>query len=186
MNTRTTEADSHNSTSRTRAPSESLKATAGGSLTDPESQETEVASLEKVRELLFGEQVRETGDRIRELEERLFDDTRRFHREITERVENLAQDLYARLDQLGQQLATLEGTAQENNQKTLEQIGALRDEVAERMTDSARALDARITENHEKAIARADQSVGALEEAKMDRETLAALLSEMASRVSRG
>lgn len=183
MNTRTTEADSHHPTTQTRAPTEPLPVAAGREKTDSESQDVETAALEKVRELLFGEQVRETGDRIRELEERLFDDTRRIHREITERVENLGRDLYARLDQLGHKLATLEGTSQENNQKTLEQIGTLRDEIAERLAESTRALDARITENHEEAIARAEQSSDTLEEAKMDREALASLLSEMASRV---
>ena len=184
MNTRTRDAESHHSTARARAASEPLAASPARGESDPDPMDTETAALEKVRELLFGEQVRETGDRLRDLEERLFDDTRRFHRETNERVENLGKDLYAKLDQLAQRIVTMEGAIQESHENTLQQIDRLREDFAERMTESTRALDGRLTESHEIAIARTEQATGALEDTKMSRKDLATLLSEMASRVS--
>jgi DNA anti-recombination protein RmuC len=151
---------------------------------DPESPNGETATLDKVRELLFGEQVRETGARLRDQEERLFDETRRVQGELSERMDNLDRDLDAKLDRLGRQLATLEGRLQESNETTSERINAFRDELAQRMADGTRALDSRITENHEQAIAHIEKAAGDLEEAKMGREALAAFLSEMALRVS--
>lgn len=132
-----------------RASTERLSA-AVRSGPDSESPDGEESVLDKVRELLFGEQVREGAERLRELEERLFHETRRLQREVSERIENQGRDLSAKLDQLARELAMMEGTLEENN---------------------------------EKAIARIEQAAGALEEAKMGREDLAALLSEMASRV---
>jgi predicted RNase H-like nuclease (RuvC/YqgF family) len=146
----TTETTAPFSADPARASTEPLSA-AARSGPDFESPDGEESVLDKVRELLFGEQAREGAERLRELEERLFHETRRLQREVSERIENQGRDLSAKLDQLARELAMMEGALEENN---------------------------------EKAIARIEQAAGALEEAKMGREDLAALLSEMASRVS--
>ncbi len=63
-------------------------------------------------------------------------------------------------------------------------LGAVRaDSAPESSDDESAALERRITENHENAIAHAEQAAGILQDAKMSREALATLLSEMASRV---
>ena len=184
MNTRTREAESDLSPARARTASEPLANSPARGESGPDPMDTETAALEKVRELLFGEQVRETGDRLRDLEERLFDDTRRFHRETNERVENLGKDLYAKLDQLAQRIAAMEGAIQENHENSVQQIVTLREELAKRMAESTRASDGRLLESHEKAIAHTEQAAGALAETKMSRKDLATLFSEMASRVN--
>lgn len=185
MNMRPREAVSHGSTEQAGAPSKPLSAATAAVEPNTDLPDRDPAVLDKVRELLFGEQVRETGDRIRELEERVFDETRRIHQDMTQRMERLGLDLQAKLDLLGHQVATTEGTAQANKDKTLERIAVLRDELAEQIVHSAQELDARIAENREEAIASAEQAASVLDGAKMGRETLAALLSEMASRISR-
>jgi len=184
MNTRSREAVSHGSTEQADAPSKPRSAATAPVEPTTDSLDADFAILDKVRELLFGEQVRETGDRIRELEGRVYDETRRIHQDLTERMDRLGQDLQAKLALLGHQVAATEGTAQANDGKTLERIAVLRDELTEQIAHSVQELDTRIAENRKQAISSAEQAASVLDGAKMSRETLAALLSEMASRIS--
>ena len=185
MKTKKRETATSLSTVQAHPPPELLPTTAARSEPNPESPDDEAAVLGKVRELLFGEQARETDMRFRELQEHFSDEIRRINRDLSERMENLGRDLSTKLDQLERQVTLLESRLQEDNAKSSEQMVALRDELAERIVDGARTLNRRITESHEKAIAHAEKATGALEDAKMDRKALAGLLSEMASHVSR-
>lgn len=172
------------STVQAHGPSEPLPATPVRDAPVPEVPDDEAASLGKVRELLFGDQARETDKRFRELEKHYSDEIRRIDRDVSERMENLGRDLYMKLVRLEGRIALVESALQKHVEKSAEQMGTLRDELAERIVDGSHTLNRRITESHEKAIAHAEKATGALEEAKVGRETLAELLSEMASRVS--
>lgn len=149
-----------------------------------EPPDDEAAALGKVRELLFGEQAREVDNRLKALDKRVSDAIWRMHQELSERMETLGRDLYAKLDQLANHVATIEASMQENGEQVTERLEVVREEVADRVKKDTSVLDARITENRNKAIAEIARAAGDLDAKKMDREALAVLLSEIAARVS--
>jgi hypothetical protein len=150
---------------------------------DPDASRDEAGSLAKIRELLFGEQVRETDARLRGLERQISQSIEGTARESTERLERLGRELRGSLDVLTDRVAALEAALREHEERASLRIEALRKELVDRMRHETDALHARVIEDHDKAIAYVDRVVRALEESKMDRETLAALFSEIASRV---
>jgi len=149
------------------------------------------ASIDKVRDILFGNQVREFERRFARLEERIIKETIDLKEDVKNRVEalelytkremeSLMDRLRAEHDErvesdasLGRRITTLdEQTAKsqrELRQQILEQHQRLSDDIRKKMDEVLAALA------HEAQTLRSD---------KADRATLAALLTEMAMRLT--
>ena len=149
------------------------------------------ASIDKVRDILFGNQVREFERRFARLEERIIKETIDLKEDVKNRVEalelytkremeSLMDRLRAEHDErvesdasLGRRITTLDeqtGKSQrELRQQILEQHQRLSDDIRKKMDEVLAALA------HEAQTLRSD---------KADRATLAGLLTEMAMRLT--
>jgi hypothetical protein len=162
----------------------------------------EGGNLDRIREILFGVQSRDLEKRFARLEERLTKDTADLRDDVKRRFDAL--ELYARkqLEALTDRLkveqsertSTIDGVTRAiaDTAKSLErQIAQFGDQSAkgqrdmrEQILDQSKSLAADIRRTSESLSAALDRAVAVLGHEKADRTALAALLSEMAMRLT--
>ena len=179
---------------------EKLKS-AGVEVTEPPVPEAQPESLDKVRDILFGGQMRAVEGRLQSMEERFREEHDAIRSEfgkqaesldalIRSEVQMLADRLAAERTRRAEELKSLSAEikdairALEKRHLKLEQDGnmadaALRDQLLAQSTDAAAEL-ARLGE---RLGAELDRSHRELRSTKTDSSTLAALLTDVASRL---
>lgn len=173
----------------------------GVRLAKPPAPEPQPESLDKVRDLLFGGQMRAVESRIQGMEERLRQEdeairsdlakqTKSLDALIRSEVQSLTERLAAERTKRSEELKSLATEikeairALEKRHVKLEEDGsmadaALRDQLLMQSADAA----AELAKLGEKLTAELSRSHQELNSAKTDRTTLAALLTDVASRL---
>jgi hypothetical protein len=162
----------------------------------------EGGNLDQIRDILFGAQSRDLEKRIARLEDRLARDTADLRDDIKRRFDAL--ELYARkeLEALGDRLtaeqseraSAIDGVVRAitDTTKSLERQNAQVDEhsakgqrdLREQILDRAKSLADDLRQTSESLSAALERRFDTLEHAKADRSAVAALLSEMAMRLT--
>lgn len=140
-------------------------------------------SLDKVRDLLFGDQVRESDKRIQELEAHLNKGLAELREEMVERVESLGQDLQRQLGKLSEQLLSAEADRVRDSQKMSRRLEEIRSDASRQLLSETKGLVERMEDEHHKTMAHVDRALDGLEAAKTDRNALAQMFTYMASRL---
>jgi hypothetical protein len=160
------------------------------------------ASIDKVRDLLFGTQLRELDRRFARLEERLVKETGQLREDLKARLE--AADAYARTeaDSLGDQIRAeradrgdahdslareLKDTAKALDRRTTaldDQLSKGLRELRQQMLDQHQRLEDEVRRRMDDLLATFTRETQALRAGKTDRSALAALLNEMAMRLT--
>ncbi|MEO0422366.1 MAG: hypothetical protein AAF184_08540 [Pseudomonadota bacterium] len=159
--------------------------------------------IDKIREIIFGVQMRDYEERFKLLERQLTDRTEQLGKQLAQRLESLEQQMRADVGRLGDQLASearqrgeerdvaaaalrdadaaikarLESVAKSGN----EEIGEVREVIQRNSADFHDAL-MNLSERLDKALA---QTADTLEDVKVSRDDLAGLLSDVARRLRR-
>jgi chromosome segregation ATPase len=160
------------------------------------------ASLDKVRDILFGVQMRDYERRFARLEERLLKDTSDLKDEVKKRVDALEQYIRSETGSLGDRLkserderveAAAEGMrelressrAHEKRSAQLdEQLSKSQRDLREQILDQHRRLSEEIRQKVDEVLAALARETETLRADKTDRATLASLLTEMAMRLT--
>jgi hypothetical protein len=160
------------------------------------------ASIDKVRDLLFGSQLRELDRRFARLEERLVRETGQLREDLKARLE--ASDAHARTeaDSLADQIRAERadrGDAHDNLARELKDTTrgldrrtiALDDQLSrglrdlrQQVLDQHQRLEDEVRRRTDELLATLTREVQALRAGKTDRSALAALLNEMALRLT--
>jgi hypothetical protein len=161
----------------------------------------EGANVDKIRDILFGSQMRDYDKRFTRLEERLAKDAESMRDDFKKRFDTLEGFVQKELESLGQRLKTeksergeaLKEAARElrDTAKALEKrLGQLDDqmtagssELRSRLLEQSKALTADIAAKHREISAALDHEVETLRADKTDREALADLFTELAMRL---
>ena len=161
-------------------------------------------SLEQVRDILFGGQMRTVETRLKSIEERLSREQDAMRAEFAKRVtdldafarketqalhERVAAESDARVAALKSLLADIKEAqkAMDKRHAKLEQETSLSDaELRDQLMVQAKAASAELAKVHDRLRAELTKSVDDLQSAKTDRASLAALLSDVASRLADG
>jgi NTP pyrophosphatase (non-canonical NTP hydrolase) len=159
-------------------------------------------NLDKIRDILFGNQVRDHERRFNRLEERLIkeagdardDSRRRFdtlesyvkkefesllgrmqaeHEERTQALVKLERDLQQLADSLGKKLAQLDEHSSKSHR-----------EVREQILEQSKNLSDEIGRKHEEVSASLAREAEDLRQHKLDRASLASLLAELSLRIN--
>jgi DNA repair exonuclease SbcCD ATPase subunit len=166
------------------------------------AEPSSAASIDKVRDILFGNQVREIDRRFARLEERILKETGDLKADVWNRVaaledftkpelESLADHVKAEHDDRVESDAGLSREIKESAASLQRRIAALDEQLAK----SQRELRQQILEQHQRlsddirkkmdeVLASLAQEAQTLRNDKADRATLAALLTEMAMRLT--
>jgi hypothetical protein len=152
---------------------------------------TGAASIDKVRDILFGNQVREFERRFARLEERIIKETNDLKEDVRSRVEALEQYTRKEMESLGDRLKADHDERVESDASLARRITALDEQAAK----GQRELRQQILEQHQRlsddirrkmdeVLAALAHEAQTLRSDKADRATLAALLTEMAMRLT--
>jgi hypothetical protein len=163
----------------------------------------EGANVDKIRNILFGSQMRDYDKRFVRLEERLSRDAELLRDELKKRFDALEAFVQKETESLGQRLKgerteRIEDLKELTRQvrdanKTLEKkLAQLDDQMAKgtselrtRILEQSKELSAEIGEKHREVMAALDREVQALRADKTDREALADLFTEVAMRLKK-
>jgi DNA-binding transcriptional regulator YbjK len=164
--------------------------------------ETGAASLDKVRDILFGGQMRDLDRRFARVEERLSSETADLKEDLRRRLaaleqfarietETLLQRIKAEHDERQEATAGVSREVQSASTTLDKKIGLLDDQFAraqrelrQQILEMHRELADDIRDKIDAVLARLSREAGDLRSDKADRVTLAALFTEMAMRLT--
>ena len=159
------------------------------------------ASIDKVRDILFGVQMREYDKRFGRLEERLVKETADLKDDVRKRMAALEQFVKQEVDALGERLSAEHGErvdeARDLGQQLREASRAFEKKTAAMDDQSARAqrdlrqqlleqhqrLTEEIQQRHHEVLEALSRDAAELRDEKADRAALASLFTEMALRL---
>lgn len=163
-----------------------------------------MGELEKVRSILFGEQIRAHEARLAEVEEALRSDVQGLREEMTARFTALEASMMALAGRLEERLdaeasrrgaddttqrAELAGLAEglQKAQQTLqERIESLDRSTRASLDERAGDVSAQLTARLDALAAHVEQAAAGLDAAKVDRRQLATFMNQLADRLSAG
>jgi DNA anti-recombination protein RmuC len=161
-----------------------------------------INSLDKVREILFGNQLRDVEKNFARLEERLLKECFNSREENKKRLDNLENYIKQELESLSKRMKqeqgnrdeTLQNLAEENKKITTalenklnqfdEQVNNSQREMREQILNQSKTLHDDILQKYEEILETLRREAEELRSAKTDRSTLANLLSELAIRLN--
>ena len=165
---------------------------------------SETASVDKIRDILFGNQMRDYERKFGFLEERLLKEIADLRDETGNRIDSIETYIKKEVESLSDRLKAEQDIRSESDQKTLKELH----ETAKTLSENVEKLDAKqgkdardlrqqlleqsknlsgeIRKKHQESSTTLHQSVQELQAAKVDRFTLSELLMEMAVRMSNG
>lgn len=160
-----------------------------------------IGSVDQIRDILFGPQIREMERKLARLEERLAKEVTDLRGDFKQRLEALEtysreeidavsralevekKDRKAQLDDLNSQLKDLSKGTDLRFSKVDEQIRKEQKELRQSILDLKKNLNDDIQGKHDSVSQALDREVSELRDDKVDREGLAALLTELAFRI---
>ena len=173
-----------------------LDGRAGGALP------AEVGNIDKIRDILFGGQMRDYERRFARLEERLAKETADLRDDARRRFDALEAFIRQELEALGERLQAEQRTREqsvEDVSRTLKETGQALDrrltqldeqtargqrDLRQQILEQSKSLGDDIRQKHEELRALLEREVAALGSDKTDRAALAALFSEVALRLT--
>ena len=161
----------------------------------PAVEEAGAASLDKVRDILFGGQMRDLDRRFARVEERLTKETADLEDELRKRLATIEQFARTEAETLAQRIkaehderadATREVTREIDRKLGLldDQLARAQRELRQQILELHQRVSDEIRERFDAVMARLGQEARDLRADKADRVTLAALFTEVAMRLT--
>jgi DNA anti-recombination protein RmuC len=162
----------------------------------------EINSLDKVRDILFGNQMREVEKRFARLEEHLINESFSLREETKKRLDVIENYLKQEVESLSERLKNEQGsrnealtTLTEDSKKITtalekkltqfdEQVSNNQRELREQILSQSKNLQDDIHQKYQEMLSLLQREADELRHAKTDRSTLANLLSELAIRLN--
>jgi len=178
----------------------SAEATGSQAETAPALNET--SNIDKIRDILFGVQMRDYEKRFSRLEERLLKESQDLRDETRKRFDSLETFVKNEFEALTGRLQTEQRTRDESDQalyRELQNTGQALDrkltqldeqttrtqrELRQQILDQSKSLSDEIRQKHEELSALLDREVAELGNVKTDRASLASLFTEVALRLN--
>lgn len=173
-----------------------------GKSTLPSSGTNEITNLDKVRDILFGNQMRDVEKRFTRLEERLLKECVNLREETRKRLDTIESYIKQEVDSLSERLKHEQGQRDESLQSIVEdnkkvttalekrltqfdeQVNNSQRELREQILSQSKNLQTDILQKYEEILEVLKRESEELRHAKTDRSTLANLLSELAIRLN--
>ena len=163
---------------------------------------SETGSVDKIRDIIFGNQMRDYNKRFALLEERILLEIKDLRDETKNRLDTMESYIQKEIDSLSNRLNTEQKLRTESFEKVTnefkveaktisESIERLEDQqgqdsrdLRQQLLEQSKNFSNEISKKHEESSAALDRSVQQLRADKVDRSTFSELLMEMAVRVS--
>jgi hypothetical protein len=175
---------------------------AGRRLENNAAETSETASVDKIRDILFGNQMRDYERKFGFLEERLLKEIADLRDETNNRIDSIETYIKKEVESLSDRLKAEQDIRSESDQKTLKELhetaktlsenvekldakqGKDARDLRQQLLEQSKNLSSEIRKKHQESSTTLHQSVQELQAAKVDRFALSELLIEMAARMS--
>jgi hypothetical protein len=165
-------------------------------------EHVETGSLEKIRDILFGNQMRDYEKRFARLEERLIKENGDLREETRKRLDTIENYIRDEIDsltervnyeptardeavsQLNLELKTLINTLEKKIIQLEQQTNQSQREIRQQILEQSKTLDHEIRQNSESILTTLEREAQRLRNDKTDRSVLATLFAELAVRLS--
>ena len=165
---------------------------------------SETGSVDKIRDIIFGNQMRDYEKRFTHMEERLLQEIRDLRDETKNRLDTIQSYIQKEIDSLSDRLNTEQKMRMESLEKVAnefkaeakaisENIKRLEDQqskdsrsLREQLLEQSKSFSDEISKKHEESSTALDRSVQQLRTDTVERSALSELLMEMAVRMSDG
>ncbi len=163
---------------------------------------SETGSLEKIRDILFGNQARDYEQRFSRLEERLTKECSNLREDTKKRIDSiekyLKNEIYAlterlkmeqlerneAIDELNQDCKNLIKSLEKKLSQLDEQTSQNHRDLRQQILEQSKNIDDEIQQKHENVLAALEREAKELNNHKTDRSTLANLFAELAVRLN--
>ena len=187
---------------KTSSSSANEKAEKGRSKALQAKVEPEAESVDKIRDILFGHQMRDYEKRFARLEEHLLGEIKELRETTSKQLESVEAFIKKEVELLNQQLKTEQAQSAEaakslskdleKNIRTVSGRIEKQDEkqskdsqdLKQQLLEQTKNLSEQIRKKHEESSKALQNNVAELRDEKMDRSALAQMLMEMAVRIS--
>ncbi|MDQ6912854.1 MAG: hypothetical protein M3128_08265 [Verrucomicrobiota bacterium] len=161
----------------------------------------ETQNVDRIRDILFGPQMRDYDARFQKLEERLTLEANNLRWEIQKRLEAMEAFMRGETESLGHRLTSEQNARNQHLEKLGRDLGETAQHVNERLTnldgqmakefrelrqqllDHSKALSGEIKDKHDQLKAGLDQEAAQIRGAMTGREQLSEMLSELSLRL---
>jgi uncharacterized FlaG/YvyC family protein len=173
-----------------------------GNPSDGRPDAAETGSIDQIRDIIFGSQMKEYERRFQRLEERSQQRIAELHAEVGQRLEAIEAFFRKEVDAHSEQLKSEHSARSDAIQKLTHEIGETvralsasieaqaqlqaheAGELRQQMMELSKNLSEEIRQKHGESSQRLDQSVRELDNGKVARTALSEILLEMAARLS--
>ena len=163
---------------------------------------SDTGSVDKIRDIIFGNQMRDYNKRFTNLEERILQEIRELRDETKNRLDTMQSYIQKEIDSLSNRLNAEQKLRTESLEKVTnefkvetksisESIERLTDQqsqdsrdLRQQLLEQSKSFSNEITKKHEESSTALDRSVQQLRADKVERSTFSELLMEMAVRMS--
>lgn len=174
----------------------------GVQVAEPPGGEAQPENLDKVRDILFGAQIRDSDRRFARLEERVAQESAEVKEDVRKRLSALEQFVKQELESLAARLKNehearadadkdLSGEvrdAQKANEKRFgqidDQVGKVQRELRQQLLDTHQKIADDLQRQAQDILTRLSREAAELRHEKLDRAALAAVLTDIAMRVT--
>ncbi len=191
--------------SQLRAAENSLQED-GMNETSPEANDDAAATggnVDKIRDILFGGQMRDYEKRFKRVEDRFSNENAHLREDLGQRIRALEEMLNSELDSLGDKLKVERQDRQSMYQELQQEISTLKNELNNRMTqldelfskdmkqlrqhmhNKFQEINTQLRQQNDNVMTIMKQEVSQLQEGKVNRSDLASFFTEFAVRLNK-
>ena len=143
----------------------------------------EVKKLDQIRDMLFGEHVASLQDRYQNLDKNLDQNVSDLRKEFSKSVKDLKQQIESKFQQLQNSLQTEQAERLAQNEEIHANLSTVNTDILTKIDLEAKKMDEALSQQHEEATRQLNVMVDSLQNAKVDRESLADLFSQIAKQL---
>lgn len=143
----------------------------------------EVKKLDQIRDMLFGEHVASLQDRYQNLDKNLDQNVSDLRKELSTSVKDLKQQIESKFQQLQNSLQAEQAERLAQNEEIRANLSSVNTDILTKIDLEAKKMDEALNQQHEEATRQLNAMVDSLQHAKVDRESLADLFSQVAKQL---
>jgi len=169
------------STVRTKTKSGTMKKSTKMNGKGPESQlADEVKKLDQIRDMLFGEHVETLQNKYQSLDNTLDENVADLRKELKASIAELKQQIDSNFKQLQKSLQSEQADRLSQNEELNSTLTTFNTDLITKVDLETKRLDEALDEQHKEASSHLNNVVDSLQDAKVDRKSLASLFSQIA------
>jgi|GEM_PF-3066639 len=156
------------------------KAAASNGNSDDDQLVDEVKKLDQIRDMLFGEHVATLQSKYQTLDKNLDQNVSVLRKELAASIQELKQQVDERFDQLQKSLQAEQSDRESQNEEISSILSRTNSDLLTKIDLETKRIDQALSDQHQESTQQLNSMVDSLQDAKVDRKSLAAMFNQFA------